>query len=667
MAQINTGTKIAQEKMAATARANPTGDTIFVDSVNGKDGHDGTSKRHALATLTQAVTKAQAGDTIILNPGGSETVTAAIALSLARVKVVCPADNARSGFALSGAGTLDLISVTAADVVIKGVQFKHTGATANASGVLASAAAHRLTVRNCVFDDASIVTTFTGVGVELTAGADDLVVEGCTFLSCKYGVQIVAASTAESDRSIIRDSVFYVGAVAAGFGVHAASATGKVQGPLIADCLFLEADGDGSAATVAWDGTNGTDATTGPVLFGAAVDQYMIVGCRAQTALDQAFSTLDAIDAGANGEVVDCLTAAAQSVAAVYSDTTVLVADTTVIKSDTTVIEAGFVAIASDTVIIESDIVRVMSDTTAVHTLATTIASDTKVIETVIATAYSDTAALVTATTNIYSDTTKILSDTLAIEAVTITIASDTLATEALATTIASDTLAIEATATTIASDTLAIEANAVIIASDTLAIEANAVIIASDTLAIEANAVIIASDTLAIEADVTIIASDTLAIEATVDGLAAWDVRTVKKSSLALTAGAVADVFAIANGPVQLLGLVTHVTEAVSADACDCKWELDPTVGAANTDLCTVVDIVSAALGDCLYITGASGGAQVKAANATAVPLTCVTGPVLMPGGIDLSLANSNPSTGIADVYLAYRPLTSTAIVTAP
>lgn len=145
-----------------------------------------------------------------------------------------------------------------------------------------------------------------------------------------------------------------------------------------------------------------------------------------------------------------------------------------------------------------------------------------------------------------------------------------------------------------------------------------------------------------------------------------AWDVRTVVSSAMALDGNNIEDVFTVTNGPVELIGLFTHLTEAVSAHACAVKWQSDPTSGAANTDLCGTVDINAAAIGDVLYITGASADAQVNAANATAVPLVCATPAVVLPGGIDYVAANADPTSGIADVYLMYRPLTATAVVTA-
>lgn len=282
--------------------ANPQGNLIFVNSQTGSDGKNGGTPRVALKTLTAALAKAVAGDTIILDKGGSETITSGLTLSVDRVKIICPTDNPRAGYSLSGAGTLDLITVSSDDCHIEGIQFKHTGATANASGILGSATADRLTVRNCAFDDTAIATTKTGVGVELTAGGSDRLVEDCIFLDTKYGVQIVASSTNIETRPLIKNNEFFVGG-SAFFGIFAAAATGSVQSPRIAGCEFHEADGDGTSATAAWNGTDGTNATQGPISFGANVDQYLIYDCVAYTALTTSFKVIQAINAGAAGDI----------------------------------------------------------------------------------------------------------------------------------------------------------------------------------------------------------------------------------------------------------------------------------------------------------------------------------------------------------------------------
>jgi hypothetical protein len=248
-------------------------------------------------------------DASVITVAAGETITATVALSTANVKIICPAGiaNPRSGYAISGAGTLDLITVSAADVVVEGLQLKHTGATANASGVIATAAAHRLVVRKCVVDDTAIVTTFTGAGVELTSGADDQVVEDCEFLCTKYNVLMVASTTNESDRTVIKGNTMFVGQ-SAGFAVYAAQATGAWNSPIIANNLIIEADGDGTAATAAWNGTDDTDATQGTFYFGANVLGYLITGNRAYTALSQAFNTLGHISGSATGDTVDSAT-----------------------------------------------------------------------------------------------------------------------------------------------------------------------------------------------------------------------------------------------------------------------------------------------------------------------------------------------------------------------
>ena len=146
-----------------------------------------------------------------------------------------------------------------------------------------------------------------------------------------------------------------------------------------------------------------------------------------------------------------------------------------------------------------------------------------------------------------------------------------------------------------------------------------------------------------------------------TINGILSTDTAhntQVASASLVLTGGSVADVFTVAGGPVQLFGLFTHITTAVSNNGCSFKWQSDPTSGAGSTDLSGVIDIALAAIGDVLYIDGVSANAQKKAANGAAVALNCTTPTFLLPGGVDANLTNSNPTTGAATVYLVYRPL---------
>jgi hypothetical protein len=529
-------------------------------------------------------------------------------------------------------GTLDLLTVSGVDCEVEGINLKHSvSATANAAHLKATAAAHRLAVRRCACDDTAITATWTGNGIELTAGADDQVVDECVFLDTQFGVNLVASSTNESDRTVVKNSTFFVGQ-AMSFGILALSATGKVQGLRVLGCHFIEADGDGSAATDAWDGSTGSDATVGPIKIGAAVDQFLISDCRASTALAATFENLMYTTSGAAGEIIDCLTATSGSVSNVYSDTTILVSDSIIIESNTIVIESQTTVLESDSIIVESSIQVVESETTVLQ-------SDSIIIESSVQVAESNTAV----------------------------IESDTIVIESSVQIVESDTAVIESDCADILSDTTIIESDSIIIESSIQVIESETTVLQSDSIIVESSVQVIESETTVLQSDSIIIESSVQVAESDAVELCNWDVRTVKKSALALDGGSVADVFAVAGGPVELIGLVMHLTEAVSAHACACHWESDPTIGAANTDLCATVDINAFAIGDHIYIDGTSGNAAVHAANGTAVGQMCDKSMIVFPGGIDFDAANNTPTSGIADAYLTYRPLAVDAVVTAP
>lgn len=293
-----------QESHAAKALGYPTGDVIYVDSVNGVDGNNGLDKAHPLQTLVRALALASAGDTIVLAPGGSETVTATVAVSLAKLKILCPATNPASGYEIRGAGTLALMTVSAADVHVEGLKFVHTGATASAAGILTTADADRLVVKRCRFDDTEITTTWTGIGIQVTNLCHDVLVDGCVFADPMIGVKFTMDTSSIALRPVVKDSVFFVGRATA-FGIATAlSGSGGVRGLIVQACAFLEANGLGAAATTAWDGTNGANATVGPIKLEAAADQFLITDCKASSIASVTFANLQAINAGAVGDIV---------------------------------------------------------------------------------------------------------------------------------------------------------------------------------------------------------------------------------------------------------------------------------------------------------------------------------------------------------------------------
>ena len=499
----STRKRLEQRSQAGKALGFPAGDVLYVSSA-GSDGNDGLDPDHTLLTLVRALELVEAGDTIFLEPGGSETVTASVAVDTAGIRIVCPVVSPHQGYEITGAGSLDLLTVSVADVTLEGLRFtRSAGAGAAVAGVLTTAGADRLTVRNCAFDYRALTSAWSNFGVEVTDDCDDLLVQGCFFADCHRGITFVVATGINVLRPRIERCVFYVGQDTA-FGVHTAlTGTGTVRSPSILDCEFHEADGDGTASTDLWDGTNGTDATTGPISYGAAVDQWLTARCVAFTILSQAFSTLNAINAGAVGSNVQNLTTAGLGDATtIYSDTTIIASDVVIVVSDTT-------AIHSDTTIIASDVVIVVSDTTAIHSDTTIVVSDTTAIHSDTTILTSDVVIVTSDTTAIHSDTTIIASDTVILTSDTTVIESDTTAIHLQTTTIASDLVIVTSDTTAIHSDTTIIASDLVIAASDVVQIYSDTTIIYSDTTIIASDTVILTSDTTAIHSDTTIIASD--------------------------------------------------------------------------------------------------------------------------------------------------------------
>ncbi len=307
-ASLSQNQKKNQEQMGADSKSQLVGDLLYVHSTNGRDGDSGADPRHPLATLVRAIALADAGDTIILNPGGSETVTSTITISDSNIRIICPAKNPYNGYTITGSGIIDLMTISGADVEIEGLTFEQTGATANQSCIITTATADRLKIKGCAFDASAITTTFTGSGVEITDTVQDFEITDCIFRDHLAGILWAVAIDTDQIGSTIKDCTFWVGQATA-FGISAnATGNGSITGVFIDGCQFLEADGDGSAATDAWDGTDGENAASGPISFAATTDQFLIVNCTAYTALSTDFNLIQGITSGAAGSIVNSFT-----------------------------------------------------------------------------------------------------------------------------------------------------------------------------------------------------------------------------------------------------------------------------------------------------------------------------------------------------------------------
>ena len=148
---------------------------------------------------------------------------------------------------------------------------------------------------------------------------------------------------------------------------------------------------------------------------------------------------------------------------------------------------------------------------------------------------------------------------------------------------------------------------------------------------------------------------------------LAAHMPRSAVSSSLALTGGDLEDVFTVTGGYILLQGMCVVVTAAVSNNAALIGFVHDPPAayGASTTDIATETgsaDLAQAAIGD-MFSAELDATAVVKYAHGTALGVFGATNPgglVLPPGGIDITISTSNPSSGTGDAIVLYTPLTA-------
>jgi len=270
---------------------NPLGDILFVDSSNGRDGDNGQSPRRALLTLARALVLANNGDNIVLLPGGSETLTTGLTCANTNINIVCPVASPNAGYELTGAGTVDLLTITGADCLVKGLRFTRGvlgGSTKG--GIVTSATADRLAVENCAFDYNTLTSAWTNYGIEINGACDGVRINNCYFRDCHRGVEWTLGSGDQID-TVISNCRFVVGRATA-FGIHA-NVAGDVFGLTVRDCEFIEGDGDGTAATDSWDGTSwGATGASGPIKLGATTDQFILTRNVAYATTDYSFAAL---------------------------------------------------------------------------------------------------------------------------------------------------------------------------------------------------------------------------------------------------------------------------------------------------------------------------------------------------------------------------------------
>lgn len=181
------------------------GKIYYVDSTSGSNNNTGLDPAGAKATIAGAVSAATAnnGDVILVMPGYSETVTAAITLSKAGVRVIGLGDGLLRP-SITGNGTIDAVNITGANVQFENFQFPAPGTDDQTADINVAAAG--VVIRNTYHIGSTTSKNKTDI-ITVASGGDDLTIEGIrvynTVVDCVSAISLEAAVA----RPVIRDCV----------------------------------------------------------------------------------------------------------------------------------------------------------------------------------------------------------------------------------------------------------------------------------------------------------------------------------------------------------------------------------------------------------------------------------------------------------------------------
>ena len=168
------------------------GTVQWVDTINGNNANSGLYPELPVQSLAQAVTNSSANGLIVIGSGSSETLGSSQSIALANLTIVgCGSGSTRPRYTCSG--TVDLLAVSAAGVIIRNIYFPQSTA-ASTSRINFTAAAG--IVRDCYFECGA---SDNGRAVKVHTGANNATIRGCTFLSTasrpSIGLEVSAAVT----------------------------------------------------------------------------------------------------------------------------------------------------------------------------------------------------------------------------------------------------------------------------------------------------------------------------------------------------------------------------------------------------------------------------------------------------------------------------------------
>lgn len=166
------------------------GGVQWLDTINGNNANAGTLPELPVATFDQAVTNSAANGAIVIGQGSAESLAVAQTINLAGLSIFgCGIGSSRPRYTCTGA--VSMWDVTAAGVWIEGIYFPASQAAATNRVAFTSDSG---VVKDCYFECGA---NDTNRALRLHTGADDMRVEGCSFVTTALrpavGLEISAA------------------------------------------------------------------------------------------------------------------------------------------------------------------------------------------------------------------------------------------------------------------------------------------------------------------------------------------------------------------------------------------------------------------------------------------------------------------------------------------
>lgn len=214
--QITTPDKIYVRRVEELNLDDPTmlgasGVIWYIDS--GKSGGDGsgTTWENAFASIPAAITGAMTannGDVAYLAAGHAETVSSALSINEAGVSYIGVREHGLQPTITFDASTDAQLDIAASNVLFENITFV-AGLGDLLIGIDVATAGDGLHLKNCKFVDGTPTTFEFLVTINLQAGADDVLIEGCDFISVGGAATHGIKGTGAVDNLQIKDCWFF--------------------------------------------------------------------------------------------------------------------------------------------------------------------------------------------------------------------------------------------------------------------------------------------------------------------------------------------------------------------------------------------------------------------------------------------------------------------------